>query len=83
MPRLFFHFYDRQHAFRDEEGLDLANEAAAKISARKAAQALIFDLREEITDWSAWWVEVADEGGRTVAVLPFAEVMQSVPASAH
>ena len=83
MPRFFFHFYDRQHAFRDEEGLDLANEAAAKISARKAAQALIVDLHDAIADWSAWWVEVADEVGRTVVVLPSAEVMQSVPAHAH
>ena len=83
MLRFFFHFYDYQHAFRDAEGHDLANEAAAKISARKAAQAPIVDLHDAIADWSAWWVEVADEGGRTVAVLPFAEVMQSVPASAH
>ena len=83
MPRFFFHFYDHQHAFRDEEGLDLANEAAAKISDRKAAQALLVDLQEEIADSSAWRVEVADEAGRTVAVLPFAKGMRSVPTSAH
>ena len=70
MPRFFFHFSDHQHSFRDDEGLDLANGAAARISAREAAQALIVDLRDEIADWSAWRVEVADERGRTVAVLP-------------
>lgn len=75
MQRFFFHFYDGQRAFQDDDGLDLADEAAARASARKAAQALISDLREEITEWSAWRVEVANERGRTVAVLPFAKVL--------
>src|SRR4051812_24718003 len=54
MQRFFFHFYDGQRAFRDDDGLDLADEGAARTSARKAAQTLISDLREEITGASAW-----------------------------
>ncbi len=76
MQRFFFHFYDGQHVLQDEDGLDLADEAAARASARKAAQALISDLREDITEWSAWRVEVANESGRTVAVLPFAKALE-------
>ncbi len=29
MRRFFFHFYDGQRMFRDENGLDLTDEAAA------------------------------------------------------
>ena len=83
MPRFFFHFYDHRHALRDDEGIDLADEPAARISAGEVAQALTIDLRDEIADWSAWRVEVVDARGRTVIILPFAEVLEPVSVHAH
>jgi hypothetical protein len=49
----------------------------------RVAQALTIDLRDEIADWSAWRVEVVDARGRTVIILPFAEVLEPVSVHAH
>lgn len=71
MARFYFHVHDGSHAFLDDGGLDLPGEAAALSEARQAAWAPIHDLRHEVSDWSIWTVEVADETGRSLSTLPF------------
>ena len=71
MARFYFHVHDGTRAFLDDGGLDLPGEAAALAEARQMAWALMHDLRHEVTDWSAWSVEVIDETGRSLSTLPF------------
>jgi hypothetical protein len=35
----------------------------------------MYDLRHEVTDWSAWAVEVTDETGRSLSTLPFNDLL--------
>jgi hypothetical protein len=75
MARFYFHVHDGTHAFLDDGGLDLPGEAAALTEARQTAWALMYDLRHEVTDWSAWTVEVTDETGRSLSTLPFNDLL--------
>ncbi len=58
MARFYFHVHDGTHSFLDDGGPDLPDEAAALAEARQVAWTLIYDLQHEVTDWSAWAVEV-------------------------
>jgi uncharacterized protein DUF6894 len=75
MACFYFHVHDGTHAFLDDGGLDLAGEAAALTEARQAAWALMYDLRHEVSDWSAWSVEVADDTGRSLSTPPFNDLL--------
>ena len=70
MPGYSLHFHDGSQTFIDDDGFDASTEAMAISEARKAAWALICDLRHEIRDWSKWHVELQDERGVRLVVLP-------------
>ena len=75
VTRFYFHIHDGTHAFLDDGGLDLPGDTAALTEARQAAWALMYDLRHEVSDWSAWTVEVTDETGRSLSTLPFNDLL--------
>ena len=64
MPRYFFHAPDG----RDEEGVDLPDDAAAKATARQTFGQMIAD---QSVDVSSAYLHVMDESGRAVAFLNF------------
>jgi hypothetical protein len=47
MTRFYFHVHDGTHAFLDDSGPDLPDEAAALAEARQVAWTLIYDLQHE------------------------------------
>jgi hypothetical protein len=79
MPRYFFHLSFGQRVVPDEEGLELANRAAA----RDEALAVVHDLANpkigsNSRRWASWFLEVADERGgffRTPIGHPALEVV--------
>jgi hypothetical protein len=76
MPRFYLHIRNGTGFTRDEEGLDVPSLAAAKQRAAEGARSLLsaeicsgqLDLRGRI--------EVADEAGDVLLVVPFEEVIQ-------
>jgi len=75
MARFYFHLHDGTHVFLDGGGLDLPGDTAALTEARRTAWALMYDLRHELSDWSAWTVEVTGETGRSLSTLPFIDLL--------
>jgi hypothetical protein len=72
MHRYYFHVHDGDSLDRDHSGLDLANIHEARTEAVKAACDLCHlwdDLPPEALNNMA--IEVADETGQTVLIVPF------------
>ena len=65
MPKFHFHLDDE----RDEEGLELADLAAAKCEALKFAAQHICDAANAFWDREEWMLSVADERGLTLMQL--------------
>ena len=76
MSRWFLHVHDGTVAFLAPEGSELPDLAAAREEASIAARELVADgLRgnENRTDWR---IEVADETGASVLVVPFTDAIR-------
>ena len=79
MPRYFFHIHDGNDLDRDDAGMDLANVHEVRTEAMSLARDLCYlwnDLPPGALDNMA--IEVADETGQTVLVLPFPAAMREV-----
>jgi hypothetical protein len=79
MPRFFFHIHDGNGLDRDDAGMDLVNIEDARTEALSLARDLCYlwnDLPPGALDNMA--IEVADEAGQTVLVLPFPAAMGQV-----
>jgi hypothetical protein len=74
MPRYYFNFINRQETVEDVDGMELPDRRAA----RKQAVIAVRDVRrtriDSVKNWSGWGVEVVDEQGLTVDLLPFSKV---------
>ena len=77
MPRFYFHLRRSRELIRDHEGTELAHVEAAYLEAFKSAQELWTILLEERQDPMTHTLEVLDEGGRLMFVLPLAEVLEN------
>jgi hypothetical protein len=76
MPRYFFHIHDGNGLDRDDEGMDLVNIDEVRTEAMSLARDLCYlwnDLPSGTLNNLA--IEVADESGQTVLVLPFPAAM--------
>ena len=74
--RFFMNLRYRDRLFRDEEGDELAGVSAARDHALATAQDMITHTRTDIIhDWFGCALEVTDESGRTVLILPFGDTM--------
>ena len=74
MPRYFFNFVHDQEKIDDPEGIELPDEAAVRKQARDAvldAQKTRFALAKS---WVGWSVEVVDDRGNRVLLLPVSTV---------
>ncbi|HYG30437.1 MAG TPA: hypothetical protein VD887_09500 [Allosphingosinicella sp.] len=75
VPRFFFHVYD-DIAVRDEEGLDLPDLAAARRAALSGARSLICAQVSSGHLHLGHRLEVEDEAGACVLVLPFGDAIE-------
>ncbi len=79
MPRYYFHIHDGNGLDRDDAGTDLANFHDVRTEALSLARDLCYlwnDVPPAALDDMA--IEVADEAGQTVLVLPFPVAMREV-----
>jgi hypothetical protein len=78
MPRYFFHIHHKDSIDQDDAGTDLANFHDARSEALSLARDLCYlwnDLPPGALNNMA--IEVADESGQTVLVLPFPAAMDT------
>ncbi len=79
MPRYFFHIHDSNGLDQDHLGADLADIHEVRTEAMTLARDLCYlwnDVPPAALDNMA--IEVADEAGQTVLVLPFPVAMREV-----
>lgn len=75
MPRFFFHVYDEADV-RDDEGLFLSGPDAARAAALSGARAMICEQVHQGRVHLRHRIEVEDEAGGQVLVLPFGEAIE-------
>jgi hypothetical protein len=68
----------RDRLYRDEEGEDIPSKIEMKVRARETAHDLIGTPSFTIPDWLDCTLEVTNEAGETVLVLPFTEAAEGV-----
>jgi hypothetical protein len=68
----------RDRFYRDEEGEDIPSEIEMKVRAYETARDLIGTPSFTIPDWLDCTLEVTNEAGETVLVLPFTEAVEEV-----
>ena len=76
MSRFFFHLHECGTITRDEAGLERADLAAARDEAVRSARGL---MAGEILNGHlclGCHIEVTDESGRSLLLLPFSEAVQ-------
>jgi len=74
MPRYYFHLHNGALA-RDEEGRELPDLEAARQEAIKAARELMGEDIKEGLLRLGHRIEIGDEDGREVLMVPFAEAV--------
>ncbi len=74
MPRYFFHLHNGALS-RDEEGRELPDLEAARQEAIKAARELMGEDIKEGLLRLGHRIEIGDEDGREVLMVPFAEAV--------
>jgi hypothetical protein len=68
----------RGRFYHDEEGEDIPSEIEMKVRALETAHDLIRTPSFTIPDWLDCTLEVTNEAGDTVLVLPFTEAVEAV-----
>jgi hypothetical protein len=74
MPRYYLNFYTREKAVIDQDGHLFTGVDEAVLFTRELAQEMVCAGRSGV-EWPSSRFEVADEEGRTVAVLPGSEIL--------
>ena len=77
MSRYFIHFTSADDAYEDLEGIELADDTAARDCAVQDACHLMREGLARPAEWPAWRVEVVDESGRRLLVLSFSELAKA------
>jgi hypothetical protein len=75
VPRFFFHVFD-DIVVRDDEGIDLADAEAAREAALAGARALMCDQLKQGRLNLSHRIEVEDESGAQVLMLPFSDAVE-------
>jgi uncharacterized protein DUF6894 len=81
MPRFFFHLRSDRKSLIDCEGVAVADAEAA----RRLALLTLRDFVQPSTgavdpEWRTWMIQIADERGRCLVTVPFADVERLVVA---
>lgn len=74
MPRYFFHVYDDVIA-HDQEGVELPNEAAARLQALVGARDLMAEQVKHGYLVRSHWIDVVDAQGEALFTLTFGEAV--------
>ncbi|MBF7013807.1 hypothetical protein QUC32_03040 [Novosphingobium resinovorum] len=83
MARFFFHFFDGNVRFDDEQGVDLPSADHAYLEAFSAATAMWGDLLNGRTDPSGCAFEIANSAGLIINRVEFSELLDNCrPANA-
>jgi hypothetical protein len=73
MPRFYFHVQNSHDFVRDEEGIDLADEAAARAMAMDSIRSMIAEeVRKGVIDLDGF-IEVLDHGAVQLTKIDFPE----------
>ena len=75
MPRYFFHLYD-DIITHDDEGVELPNEAAARLQALKGARDIISSQVRHGYLVRSHWIDVVDEQGQVVLQVTFGDAVE-------
>jgi hypothetical protein len=75
MSRYYFNL-SGEHSVDDVDGLDLADEATARLHAVELAQALMRRTRLFRTNPEQWSMQLLDADRREIAVIPFSEAVK-------
>jgi hypothetical protein len=70
MPCFYFHTWRGGHLTPDEAGVALATLDAAKRRAESMASSIIGQEKCALESVSGWDIEVTDEAGRTMLIVP-------------
>jgi hypothetical protein len=70
MPQFYFHLWREGHLTSDEAGVALATLDAAKRRAETMASSIIGQDKCGPESMSGWDIEVTDEAGRMVLIVP-------------
>jgi hypothetical protein len=71
VPRYFFHLKNDTTVVLDEEGLFLPSVEAVRIEIAQSVQEILCDPEFEHHGFWGQELEIADEHGKTVMVVPF------------
>jgi len=74
MSVYYIHFSSADSLYEDLEGVELADDAAAREYAILDAQYLMDEGLAPYHEWSVWRVEVLSEAGRQLLNLSFADL---------
>jgi hypothetical protein len=78
MARYHLNIRHRNRFYVDEEGKDIPSEIEMKVRALETAHDLIGTPSFTIPDWLDCTLEVTNEAGETVLILPFTEAEEEV-----
>jgi hypothetical protein len=78
MPRYYFHLTDGRETLKNQRGLDLPGNAAAREEAIILARDLKHGKVMPGRSWAGWLVTVTDEHGHQVESVAIADVPDSV-----
>lgn len=70
MPRYYFHVWSGGRLSPDETGCALPCLDEARRKAHALRSHIVGQSADELEDWAAWDIEVTDDAGRTVLLLP-------------
>jgi hypothetical protein len=76
MPRYYFHIRKGDVLADDAEGIEVSETDSLEEEAIEAARDLLAEGDLQGLDRREWVFEVADERGRTVLTLPFADAVE-------
>ena len=74
MPLFYFHIYDG-FEFRDEQGIDMADAAAARVAALAGARGMMSEQVKNGRLSLHHRIEVEDEDGGAILTLPFGDAV--------
>jgi uncharacterized protein YegP (UPF0339 family) len=63
VARYYFHLVSEHEVILDNEGVEVADLAAAGAEALKAIEELRRESPSAATGWEGWWLEVTDASG--------------------
>ena len=78
MPQFYFHLWRGGHLTPDEAGVALATLDAAKRWAERIASSIIGQEKCALESVSGWDIEVTDEAGRTMFIVPVSDGQKSM-----